>query len=138
MSASRGLLSDRLTEDELRNLGTGMMGEKLPNPAVCGVGGGIGAAGVGDLTVPQAFAFLGVQLTAGLGILLQLNWYRSVYQATSKNHIPSTQLMNCLLSLISSRIRVLHHYLKYSGPVHRHPYLTRTRNGKVQFANRFL
>ena len=30
----------------------------------------------GDITPIQAFGFLGVQLTAGLGILLQLNWYR--------------------------------------------------------------
>lgn len=32
----------------------------------------------GDITPGQAFAFLGVQLTAGLGVLLQLNWYRFV------------------------------------------------------------
>lgn len=32
----------------------------------------------GDITVPQAFGFLGLQLTAGLGVLLQLNWYRYV------------------------------------------------------------
>ena len=32
----------------------------------------------GDITPRQAFAFLGVQLTAGLAVLLQLNWYRLV------------------------------------------------------------
>lgn len=30
----------------------------------------------GDITPTQAFAFLGLQLTAGLGVLTQLNWYR--------------------------------------------------------------
>lgn len=30
----------------------------------------------GDLTKRQALIFLGAQLTAGLGVLLQLNWYR--------------------------------------------------------------
>lgn len=30
----------------------------------------------GDITRKQAFVFLGAQLTAGLGVLLQLNWYR--------------------------------------------------------------
>ena len=37
----------------------------------------------GDITPTQAFAFLGVQLTAGLGVLLQLNWYR--YTLSIKN-----------------------------------------------------
>lgn len=37
----------------------------------------------GDITPVQAFAFLGVQLTAGLGVLLQLNWYRSVSSMVS-------------------------------------------------------
>jgi 4-hydroxybenzoate polyprenyltransferase len=32
----------------------------------------------GDLTQRQALVFLGAQLTAGLGVLLQLNWYRCV------------------------------------------------------------
>jgi 4-hydroxybenzoate polyprenyltransferase len=32
----------------------------------------------GAITTKQAIGFLGLQLTAGLGILLQLNWYRSV------------------------------------------------------------
>ncbi|TDL29242.1 4-hydroxybenzoate polyprenyl transferase [Rickenella mellea] len=36
----------------------------------------------GDITPAQAFAFLGVQLTAGLGVLLQLNWY-SILLGTS-------------------------------------------------------
>jgi 4-hydroxybenzoate polyprenyltransferase len=30
----------------------------------------------GDITPRQAFVFLGAQLTVGLGVLLQLNWYR--------------------------------------------------------------
>jgi len=30
----------------------------------------------GALTVPQAIGFLGIQLTGGLAILTQLNWYR--------------------------------------------------------------
>ena len=30
----------------------------------------------GDVTVPQAVGFLGVQLSAGLAVLTQLNWYR--------------------------------------------------------------
>lgn len=32
----------------------------------------------GDVTLPQATGFLGLQLAAGLGILTQLNWYRYV------------------------------------------------------------
>ena len=32
----------------------------------------------GHITPTQAFAFLGLQLTAGLGVLTQLNWYRYV------------------------------------------------------------
>jgi 4-hydroxybenzoate polyprenyltransferase len=32
----------------------------------------------GDLSQKQALVFLGAQLTAGLGVLLQLNWYRCV------------------------------------------------------------
>lgn len=30
----------------------------------------------GDITQKQALTFLGAQLTAGLAVLLQLNWYR--------------------------------------------------------------
>lgn len=30
----------------------------------------------GDITPTQAFAFLGLQLSAGLAVLTQLNWYR--------------------------------------------------------------
>lgn len=30
----------------------------------------------GEITPTQAFTFLGLQLTAGLGVLTQLNWYR--------------------------------------------------------------
>jgi len=30
----------------------------------------------GDLTIPQAVGFLGLQLSAGLAVLAQLNWYR--------------------------------------------------------------
>ena len=30
----------------------------------------------GEITQKQAFVFLSAQLTAGLGVLLQLNWYR--------------------------------------------------------------
>jgi 4-hydroxybenzoate polyprenyltransferase len=33
----------------------------------------------GDITPKQAFVFLGAQLTVGLGVLLQLNWYRYNY-----------------------------------------------------------
>ncbi|EJD54066.1 4-hydroxybenzoate polyprenyl transferase [Auricularia subglabra TFB-10046 SS5] len=37
----------------------------------------------GDVTMPQAVAFLGAQLTAGLGVLLQLNWYSILLGASS-------------------------------------------------------
>ncbi|KAA1466251.1 4-hydroxybenzoate polyprenyl transferase, partial [Dentipellis sp. KUC8613] len=37
----------------------------------------------GDLTPRQAFWFLGVQLTAGLGVLTQLNWYSILLGASS-------------------------------------------------------
>ncbi|KAH8113334.1 4-hydroxybenzoate polyprenyl transferase [Phellopilus nigrolimitatus] len=37
----------------------------------------------GDITSAQAFGFLGVQLTAGLGVLLQLNWYSILLGASS-------------------------------------------------------
>ena len=30
----------------------------------------------GDVTIPQAIGFLGLQLSAGLAVLTQLNWYR--------------------------------------------------------------
>jgi 4-hydroxybenzoate polyprenyltransferase len=30
----------------------------------------------GDVTIPQAVRFLGLQLSAGLAVLTQLNWYR--------------------------------------------------------------
>lgn len=35
----------------------------------------------GDITPTQAFAFLGLQLSAGLGVLVQLNWYRYVMRS---------------------------------------------------------
>ncbi|OJT12539.1 4-hydroxybenzoate polyprenyltransferase, mitochondrial [Trametes pubescens] len=37
----------------------------------------------GDITPSQAFAFLGLQLTAGLGVLTQLNWYSILLGASS-------------------------------------------------------
>ncbi|KAI0720267.1 4-hydroxybenzoate polyprenyl transferase [Cerioporus squamosus] len=37
----------------------------------------------GDITPTQAFAFLGLQLTAGLGVLTQLNWYSILLGASS-------------------------------------------------------
>ncbi|THH05014.1 hypothetical protein EW145_g5109 [Phellinidium pouzarii] len=37
----------------------------------------------GAITPTQAFGFLGVQLTAGLGVLLQLNWYSILLGASS-------------------------------------------------------
>ncbi|KAL5508468.1 COQ2 [Sanghuangporus vaninii] len=37
----------------------------------------------GDITPTQAFTFLGVQLTAGLAVLLQLNWYSILLGACS-------------------------------------------------------
>ena len=41
----------------------------------------------GDIAPYQAFAFLGAQLTVGLGVLLQLNWYRSVVTLFTHNHL---------------------------------------------------
>ncbi|KAH9899726.1 4-hydroxybenzoate polyprenyl transferase [Cubamyces lactineus] len=37
----------------------------------------------GEITPKQAFAFLGLQLTAGLGVLTQLNWYSILLGASS-------------------------------------------------------
>ncbi|KAH9943307.1 4-hydroxybenzoate polyprenyl transferase [Epithele typhae] len=37
----------------------------------------------GEITPTQAFGFLGVQLTAGLGVLTQLNWYSILLGASS-------------------------------------------------------
>ncbi|KAF5369909.1 hypothetical protein D9758_001193 [Tetrapyrgos nigripes] len=37
----------------------------------------------GDITQTQAVVFLGAQLTAGLGVLLQLNWYSIILGASS-------------------------------------------------------
>ncbi|KAL7282518.1 hypothetical protein ACG7TL_003989 [Trametes sanguinea] len=37
----------------------------------------------GEITPTQAFAFLGLQLTAGLGVLTQLNWYSIFLGASS-------------------------------------------------------
>ncbi len=42
----------------------------------------------GDITPTRAFAFLGVQLTAGLGVLTQLNWYRYVSIASYSPALP--------------------------------------------------
>lgn len=35
----------------------------------------------GDVTLRQAVTFLGAQLTVGLGVLTQLNWYRCVVRS---------------------------------------------------------
>jgi len=37
----------------------------------------------GDITTSQAFTFLGLQLSAGLGVLVQLNWYSILLGASS-------------------------------------------------------
>ena len=44
----------------------------------------------GEITPIQAFGFLGLQLTAGLGVLTQLNWYRYVFR-TSAILVPLSQ-----------------------------------------------
>ena len=44
----------------------------------------------GDLTRTSAFAFLGAQLTGGLAVLTQLNWYRYVFR-TSVILVPLSQ-----------------------------------------------
>ncbi|KAF9534152.1 4-hydroxybenzoate polyprenyl transferase [Crepidotus variabilis] len=50
----------------------------------------------GDITSQQAFAFLGIQLTAGLGVLLQLNWYSILLGASSLSVVTIYPLMKRL------------------------------------------
>ncbi|KAF9451618.1 4-hydroxybenzoate polyprenyl transferase [Macrolepiota fuliginosa MF-IS2] len=47
----------------------------------------------GDITRKQAFVFLGAQLTAGLGVLLQLNWYSIFLGASSLSLVTIYPLM---------------------------------------------
>lgn len=58
----------------------------------------------GEITPTQAFAFLGLQLTAGLGVLTQLNWYRYVLassRATTHSHVSSILLGASSLSVVT-------------------------------------
>ncbi|KAF8897396.1 4-hydroxybenzoate polyprenyl transferase [Infundibulicybe gibba] len=48
---------------------------------------------MGDITQKQALAFLGVQLSAGLGVLLQLNWYSILLGASSLSVVTIYPLM---------------------------------------------
>lgn len=41
----------------------------------------------GDISPTQAFGFLGVQLSAGLAVLTQLNWYRCVVLGRLKYYV---------------------------------------------------
>ncbi|KAF8665647.1 hypothetical protein AX16_000102 [Volvariella volvacea WC 439] len=47
----------------------------------------------GDITQQQALVFLGVQLTAGLGVLLNLNWYSILLGASSLSVVTIYPLM---------------------------------------------
>ncbi|KAJ3342350.1 Para-hydroxybenzoate--polyprenyltransferase, mitochondrial precursor (PHB:polyprenyltransferase) [Gonapodya sp. JEL0774] len=47
----------------------------------------------GAITYPQAWAFLAAQLTVGLGVLLQLNWYSIVLGASSLTLVATYPLM---------------------------------------------
>lgn len=61
----------------------------------------------GDITPARAVAFLGVQLTAGLGVLTQLNWYRYVTTAFTcplSGSYMKQHLARRLLSLCSDYI----------------------------------
>lgn len=46
----------------------------------------------GEISRFEALVFLGSQLTLGLAILLQLNWYRSVFIFFSLSHRPLVRL----------------------------------------------
>jgi len=50
----------------------------------------------GDITQKQAVVFLGAQLTAGLGVLLQLNWYSILLGASSLSVVTIYPLMKRL------------------------------------------
>lgn len=54
----------------------------------------------GDISRPQAVGFLGLQLTAGLAVLTQLNWYR--YGPTTHTRMLSISDMRSILLGASS------------------------------------
>lgn len=57
------------------------------------------AAGV--ISTPQAVTFLGGQLFIGLGVLLQLNWYRYVHIVNPNNSRPSISFKHFPWSVFS-------------------------------------
>lgn len=61
----------------------------------------------GNVSPTQATAFLGLQLTAGLGVLTQLNWYRCVLSHTPNEH--------CQRRIEIALCWVLHRYHSYSS-----------------------
>lgn len=52
----------------------------------------------GEITQKQAFVFLSAQLTAGLGVLLQLNWYSILLGASSLSVVTIYPLMKRLIN----------------------------------------
>jgi 4-hydroxybenzoate polyprenyltransferase len=67
----------------------------------------------GDIGPRQALAFLGAQLTVGLGVLLQLNWYRCVVPVLSQIQ---TTINTILLMIIISSVSCWGPLLSRSSP----------------------
>jgi hypothetical protein len=75
----------------------------------------------GDVTPPQAIGFLAVQLSAGLAVLTQLNWYRSVTGITcllDRMTLCTQHSSGCIVPLIGSRLPAheANHILPSSRP----------------------
>lgn len=64
----------------------------------------------GHITPIQAFAFLGLQLTAGLGVLTQLNWYRYVLLLTALYYVLSW--VSILLGASSLSLVTIYPFMK--------------------------
>lgn len=60
----------------------------------------------GDLTYTQATVFLGAQLSVGLAVLTQLNWYRLVY-STFSEYTPSSYAHDSILLGTASLLPVV-------------------------------
>lgn len=66
----------------------------------------------GQISTSQAVAFLGGQLSVGLGVLLELNWYRCVAHSNSSNFMPSPHTPSIFLGASSLSLVTLYPLMK--------------------------
>lgn len=66
----------------------------------------------GRISTSQAIVFLGGQLTVGLGVLLQLNWYRYVAHSSDNNSTPNFHTSSILLGASSLSLVTLYPLMK--------------------------